>query len=77
MRVQLFAIGPARAALGCRRAHCGACLNVCPVYRKGGGGPVYSGPMGAVLVPLLAPLLAKPWSRGRALPRLQRRFRDR
>src|SRR4029077_18432769 len=38
---------------------CGACLNVCPVYRKTGGaayGPVYSGPMGAVLLPLLVGL---------------------
>lgn len=36
---------------------CGACLNVCPVYRQVGGhayGWVYSGPMGAVLTPLLA-----------------------
>jgi L-lactate dehydrogenase complex protein LldF len=43
--------------LNCIR--CGACLNVCPVYRKAGGGAysdVYSGPMGAVLVPLLVGL---------------------
>jgi L-lactate dehydrogenase complex protein LldF len=43
--------------LNCIR--CGACLNVCPVYRKAGGAAysdVYSGPMGAVLVPLLAGL---------------------
>jgi L-lactate dehydrogenase complex protein LldF len=36
--------------------HCGACLDVCPVYRKIGGhayGAVYSGPLGAVLAPLL------------------------
>ncbi|HUR78951.1 MAG TPA: LutB/LldF family L-lactate oxidation iron-sulfur protein [Acidimicrobiales bacterium] len=41
--------------LSCIR--CGACLNVCPVYRQVGGhayGWVYSGPMGAVLTPLLA-----------------------
>ncbi len=37
---------------------CSACLNVCPVYRQIGGhayGSVYSGPMGAVLTPLLDP----------------------
>lgn len=41
-------------ALNCIR--CGACLNVCPVYRHVGGhayGGVYSGPIGAVLMPLL------------------------
>ncbi len=35
---------------------CGACLNVCPVYRKVGGhtyGSPYSGPIGAVVTPLL------------------------
>jgi L-lactate dehydrogenase complex protein LldF len=35
---------------------CGACLNVCPVYRHIGGhayGSVYPGPIGAVLTPLL------------------------
>lgn len=35
---------------------CGACLNVCPVYREVGGhayGSVYSGPIGAVLTPAL------------------------
>lgn len=40
--------------LNCIR--CGACLNVCPVYRQVGGhayGSVYPGPIGAVLSPLL------------------------
>jgi L-lactate dehydrogenase complex protein LldF len=49
--------GRYREMLACIR--CGACLNVCPVYRRTGGaayGPVYSGPMGAVLVPLLVGL---------------------
>lgn len=35
---------------------CGACVNVCPVYRQVGGhsyGSIYSGPVGAVLTPLL------------------------
>jgi L-lactate dehydrogenase complex protein LldF len=43
-----------RDVLNCIR--CGACLNVCPVYRQIGGhayGSVYSGPIGAVLTPLL------------------------
>ena len=42
---------------------CGACLNVCPVYRKVGGtaySRVYSGPMGAVLLPLLQGLARAP-----------------
>jgi L-lactate dehydrogenase complex protein LldF len=37
---------------------CGACLNVCPVYRQIGGhayGSVYPGPIGAVITPLLEP----------------------
>ena len=49
--------GRYKEMLACIR--CGACLNVCPVYRKTGGaayGPVYSGPMGAVLLPLLVGL---------------------
>jgi L-lactate dehydrogenase complex protein LldF len=49
--------GRYREMLACIR--CGACLNVCPVYRKTGGAAysdVYSGPMGAVLLPLLAGL---------------------
>jgi L-lactate dehydrogenase complex protein LldF len=49
--------GRYREMLACIR--CGACLNVCPIYRRTGGaayGPVYSGPMGAVLVPLLVGL---------------------
>jgi L-lactate dehydrogenase complex protein LldF len=40
--------------LGCIR--CGACINVCPVYRHAGGrsyGSVYPGPIGAVLSPAL------------------------
>jgi L-lactate dehydrogenase complex protein LldF len=53
--------GRYKEMLACIR--CGACLNVCPVYRKAGGGaygPVYSGPMAAVLVPLLVGLERAP-----------------
>ncbi len=42
-----------RSILRCIR--CGACLNVCPVYRRTGGhayGWVYPGPIGAVLAPI-------------------------
>jgi len=44
-----------RAILRCIR--CGACLNVCPIYRQASGHAyrsVYPGPVGAVLSPLLA-----------------------
>ncbi|MCC7230690.1 MAG: iron-sulfur cluster-binding protein [Fimbriimonadaceae bacterium] len=46
--------GPYRDILRCIR--CGACLNVCPVYRQASGhayGHVYSGPLGAILAPAL------------------------
>ncbi len=41
-------------ALACIR--CGACLNTCPVFQNVGGHPyggIYSGPIGAVITPLL------------------------
>lgn len=44
----------ARQTLKCIR--CGACQNVCPVYRETGGhayGSVYAGPIGAILTPQL------------------------
>jgi L-lactate dehydrogenase complex protein LldF len=46
--------GPFEEALQCIR--CSACLNICPVYREAGGhayGNPYSGPIGAVIAPLL------------------------
>ncbi len=44
-----------RESLYCIR--CGACLNICPVYRKVGGhayGWVYPGPIGAVISPVMS-----------------------
>ncbi|MGH7264392.1 MAG: LutB/LldF family L-lactate oxidation iron-sulfur protein, partial [Candidatus Rokuibacteriota bacterium] len=46
--------GPLREALSCLR--CGACLNVCPVYREIGGhayGHIYPGPIGILLTAML------------------------
>ena len=53
-RTKVLADPEYRSALRCIR--CGACLNACPVYRKATGhayGAVYSGPIGAVITPLL------------------------
>jgi L-lactate dehydrogenase complex protein LldF len=51
-RTKALADPKMREMLYCIR--CGACLNVCPVYRKIGGhayGGVYSGPIGALVTP--------------------------
>ena len=51
-RTRLLADDTAWDALRCVR--CGACLNICPVYRQTGGHPygyTYSGPLGAILAP--------------------------
>jgi L-lactate dehydrogenase complex protein LldF len=56
-RTRLLADPEVWEALRCVR--CGACLNICPVYRQTGGhayGYVYSGPIGAVLGPGLVGL---------------------
>jgi L-lactate dehydrogenase complex protein LldF len=53
-RTRVLSDRVARDALLCIR--CGACLNVCPVYRHVGGhayGNAYSGPIGAILAPQL------------------------
>jgi L-lactate dehydrogenase complex protein LldF len=50
----LLADAEQRDALHCIR--CGACLNVCPIYRNVGGhtyGTTYSGPVGSVITPHL------------------------
>ena len=53
-RSQLLADAEQREVLHCIR--CGACLNICPVYRHIGGhsyGTTYQGPIGSVLTPHL------------------------
>lgn len=53
-RSNILASDETRESLYCIR--CGACLNICPVYRKVGGhsyGWVYSGPIGAIISPQL------------------------
>jgi len=53
-RTRLLADAEQRDVLHCIR--CGACLNVCPVFRNIGGhtyGTTYSGPIGSVLTPHL------------------------
>lgn len=53
-RSRLLAETPQRRNLACIR--CGACLNACPVYQNIGGhtyGTVYSGPIGAIISPLM------------------------
>ena len=56
-RSKMLADPELREALYCIR--CGACLNICPVYKKVGGhayGWVYPGPIGAVVSPSLTGL---------------------
>ena len=53
-RTNLLAQEHQKESLACIR--CGACLNVCPVYKNIGGhtyGSVYSGPIGSVIMPHL------------------------
>jgi L-lactate dehydrogenase complex protein LldF len=53
-RTELLADAEQRDALHCIR--CGACLNVCPIFRNIGGhsyGTTYSGPIGSVITPHL------------------------
>jgi L-lactate dehydrogenase complex protein LldF len=53
-RTELLADPDQRDALHCIR--CGACLNVCPIFRNVGGhtyGTTYSGPVGSVITPHL------------------------
>ena len=68
-RSKILADPELREALCCIR--CGACLNVCPAYGKIGGhayGYPYSGPIGAVITPLLVGMnQAKDLSHGEPL----------
>ena len=51
---ELLADAEQRDALGCIR--CGACLNVCPIFKNVGGysyGTTYGGPIGSVITPHL------------------------
>ena len=60
-RTRLLADAEQRDALHCIR--CGACLNVCPVYKNIGGhayGTTYQGPIGSVITPHLRG--AEQWS---------------
>src|ERR1022692_360129 len=53
-RTELLADAEQRDALHCIR--CGACLNVCPIFRNVGGqtyGTTYSGPVGSIITPHL------------------------
>ena len=53
-RTHLLADAEQRDALHCIR--CGACLNVCPIFRNVGGhayGTTYQGPIGSVITPHL------------------------
>ena len=53
-RTDVLGDAEGRETLHCIR--CGACQNVCPVYRQTGGhayGSVYAGPIGAILTPQL------------------------
>ncbi len=57
-RTRLLADAEQRDALHCIR--CGACLNVCPIFRNVGGhsyGTTYQGPIGSVITPHLRGLL--------------------
>lgn len=60
-RTQLLSDPEQRDALHCIR--CGACLNICPIYRNVGGhtyGTTYQGPIGSVITPHLRGL--QDWS---------------